>query len=68
MNIYIYILYDIYTWHTSHYSEKFNVHYPFEFIVVITFVLPSHCSETHFPYKKMVIAQVEATPFIVFIF
>ena len=29
------------------------------------FVLPSHCSETRFPYKNLVIAQAGATPFII---
>ena len=29
------------------------------------FVLPSHCSETRFPFKNLVIAQAGATPFII---
>ena len=32
------------------------------------FALPSHHSETHFPYKRLVVAQVEAPPFIMSIF
>ena len=52
----------------SHNSKKFKIHYLFELIVVIKFVLPSHRSETHFPYKNLVIAQVGATPFVMFIF
>ena len=40
----------------------------FEFIVIVKFVLPSYHSETHFPYQNLVIAQLGATPFIMFIF
>ena len=52
----------------SCYSKKFKIHYIFEFIVIIKFVLPSHHSETHFPNKNLVIAQVGATTFIIYIF
>ena len=47
---------------------KLKIHYLFEFIVIIKFVLPSHHSETHFPHKDLAIAQVGATPFIIFTF
>ena len=53
----------------SHYSQKTNkIHNLFEFIVIIKFVLPSHDSETHFSYENLVIVQIGATPFIMFIF
>ena len=52
----------------SHYSKKFKIHYLFELIVIIKFVLLSHDSETHFPYKNLVIAQVGAIPLIMYIF
>ena len=37
-------------------------------IVILKFVLPSHHSETHFPYKNLIIAQEGATSFNIFIF
>ena len=42
--------------------------YLFEFVVIIKFVLPPHQSETHFPCKNLVIAQVGAILFIMFVF
>ena len=42
----------------SHYSKKIEIHYLFEFVVIMKFVLPSHHSQIHFPYKNLVIAQM----------
>ena len=52
----------------SHCSTTFKIYYQFEFIVIVKLVLPSYYPETHFPYKNLVIAQVRATRFIMFIF
>ena len=47
--------------------KKLKIHCLFEFIVIM-FVLRSHHSLTYFPYKNLVIAQVGATPFLMFLF
>ena len=36
--------------------------------MIIKFVLPSHHSESDFPFKHLVISQVGATHFIMFMF
>ena len=48
-------------------KKKIKIH-PFKFIVIIKLALPSHHSETHFPLKKLIIAQVGATLSLMFIF
>ena len=52
----------------SHYSKKTKIHYLFKFTVIIKSALPSYHSETHFPYKNLVIAQVGAFLFIMSVF
>ena len=44
------------------------IYYLFESIVIIKFVLPSHHSESDFPFKHLVISQVGVTHFIMFMF
>ena len=48
--------------------KKIKIHFLFDFIVIIKFILPCDHSETHFPYKTLGMAQVEGTIFIMFIY